>query len=120
MRISDWSSDVCSSDRVLQHDPAAGQDLRRRGRGADAVLPVRRGMRNFLQGSRWQVPGTNGGDAAAHLNRASNFNHAEGIYGWTSRILTAGRTRRSPSFLRVTNLPDVVRAWGRRSSTRSS
>src|SRR3546814_2008621 len=57
-------------------------------------------MRNFLQGSRWQVPGTNGGDAAAHLNRASNFNHAEGIYGWTSRILTAGRTRRSPSFLR--------------------
>src|SRR3546814_18129296 len=91
MRISDWSSDVCSSD-------------------LDAVLPIRRGMRNFLQGSRWQVPGTDGGDAAAHLNRASNFNHAEGIYGWPSRILTAGRTRRSPSFLRATNLPDAWRA----------
>src|SRR3546814_14716451 len=98
MRISDWSSDVCSSD-------------------LDAVLPVRRGMRNFLQGSRWQVPGTNGGDAAAHLNRASNFNHAAGIYGWTSRILTAGRTPRSPSFLRVTTLQEAVHSWGRRSPT---
>src|SRR3546814_12544606 len=37
MRISDWSSDVCSSD--LERD-AFGLSLRKRGRSMPALLPV--------------------------------------------------------------------------------
>src|SRR3546814_5267648 len=53
MRISDWSSDVCSSDLWQRADPRYGQgDDRRshRGRGAGAAAPARRAAR--LQGHR--------------------------------------------------------------------
>ena len=43
--------------RVLEHDAAAGQDLRQRGRRADAVPRIRRGLRDVVQGPRWQVSG---------------------------------------------------------------
>ena len=43
--------------RVQQHHAAAGQDLRRRGLRAGAVLRERRGLRDQLQGPRRQVPG---------------------------------------------------------------
>jgi deoxycytidine triphosphate deaminase len=46
---------------------AARQDLRQRGRGADALPRIRRGVRNQLQGPRRQVPGPAGRDPAAHL-----------------------------------------------------
>ena len=42
---------------VQQHHAAAGQDLRRRGLRAGAVLRERRGLRDQLQGPRRQVPG---------------------------------------------------------------
>ena len=43
--------------RVLQHDAAAGEDLRGRRLRPGAVHRVRRGLRDVVQGPRRQVPG---------------------------------------------------------------
>ena len=46
--------------RILEHDAAAGEDLRERGRCPGDLLRVRRGLRDVVQGSRRQVPGAAG------------------------------------------------------------
>jgi hypothetical protein len=53
--------------RVLEHDAAAREDLRQRRRGAGDLLRVGRGMRNVVQGSRWQVSGAAGGNSPQDL-----------------------------------------------------
>ncbi len=55
---------------VQQHDAAAGQDLRGRGRGPDAVLPVRRSLRDLVQGPRRKVPGADRGHASEDLTHS--------------------------------------------------
>ena len=52
---------------VLQHHAAAREDLRQRRRGADAVLRVGRSVLDVVQGSRREVPGPDGRDAAEDL-----------------------------------------------------
>ena len=42
----------------FEHDAAPGEDLRERRRGAGDLFRVRRGLRDILQGSRRQVPGS--------------------------------------------------------------
>ena len=51
-----------------QHDAAAREDLRERGRRAGDLLRVRRGLRDVVQGPRRQVPGPAGRHAAEDLN----------------------------------------------------
>src|SRR5690606_15556070 len=53
---------------VLQHHAPAGPHLRHRGRGADAVLPAGRGLRDLLPRSRRQVPGADRRHPAADLS----------------------------------------------------
>ncbi len=53
--------------RVLQHHAAAREDLRQRGRGADAVLRVGRGVLDVVQGPRREVPGPDGRHAPEDL-----------------------------------------------------
>jgi dCTP deaminase len=54
---------------VLEHHAAAREDLRQRRRGADAVLRVGRGVFDVVQGSRREVPGPDGRDAAEDVKR---------------------------------------------------
>ena len=77
--------------RVLEHDAAAREDLRQRGRRAGDLLRVRRGVRDVVQGSRRQVPGTAGRHAAEDLTPA--------VLTWRDRRMPCGRpsARRSRS-----------------------
>ena len=54
-------------DRDLEHDAAAGQDLRERGDRPGAVLPERRAVRGVVQGQEGEVPGAARRDAAEAL-----------------------------------------------------
>ena len=53
--------------RNLEHDAAAGQDLRQRGDRAGAVLPERRAVRDVLQGQEGKIPGAGRRNAAEDL-----------------------------------------------------
>ena len=53
---------------ILQHHAAAGENLRERRRGADAVLRIGRSLRNLVQGSRRQIPRPARRDIAEDLN----------------------------------------------------
>ena len=55
-------------DRDLEHDAAAGEDLRQRGHRAGAVLPERRAVRDLIQGQEGQIPGAARGHAAENLS----------------------------------------------------
>ena len=61
----EWEGHVTLEFSNTTH--AAGEDLRQRGRGADAVLRVRRGLRDLLQGPRRQVQGAERRDAAESM-----------------------------------------------------
>ena len=79
---------------VQQHHAAAGQDLRRRGLRAGAVLRERRGLRDQLQGPRRQVPGPARRDACPRPERRlAPLRSAAAPPGWASRLPTLGRTQ---------------------------
>src|SRR3546814_19725281 len=62
MRISDWSSDVCSSDQIR----IAGQPLLRREQGRPAVQQIRVLLRGLPFGG-------GAGDALAHAQVVATF-----------------------------------------------
>ena len=59
----EWEGHV--DDRDLEHDAAAGEDLRQRGDRPGALLPERRAVRGVVQGQEGQVSGAARRDAAA-------------------------------------------------------
>ena len=63
--------------RDLEHDAAAGKDLRQRGHRAGAVLPERRAVRAVVRGQEGQVPEAAGGDAAEDLTPTRQTGRAE-------------------------------------------
>src|SRR3546814_4728562 len=75
MRISDWSSDVCSSDLNLLAYAWTGNVSRRRGEGftvASGVRPCTDGYINLLGGQRLpQLLRMIGRDDLAEIGRAS-------------------------------------------------
>ena len=73
--------------------PLPAEDLRQRGRGAGALLRVRRGLRDLVPRSRRQIPGPEGRHAAQDLRRrgtktppsAKKYPTAAGFLPYTSR-----------------------------------
>src|SRR5690606_35242161 len=90
---------------VLQHHAAAGKDLRQRGRGADAVLRVGRGLRDFLQGPRRQVPGPARGDVAEDVRRLPQVGRSEPQRGTSSFFLNEKSGPQAALFLTITLPP---------------
>src|SRR6185503_17453130 len=93
--------------RVLEHDYAAREDLRERGRRADDLLRVGRGLRDELRRSRRQVPRSARRHVAADLTlspvtyglaaRPSTFWSRNEV--WTSSLRRCSmRTGKKPNF----------------------
>src|SRR3546814_7967696 len=101
MRISDWSSDVCSSDLPDQRDDDQGhqRDLR-----ADPGSPQRREREGVQAGGlirRHDSPATAGGRAAPRRWRGAVFARAycrEGLPRWHTvrTVMAAARTEYPP------------------------
>src|SRR3546814_7263582 len=81
MRISDWSSDVCSSD-LLPRNPALGPHLRRRGvhrrRGRGRVAgrvprPVAEGDAGMTMTMSASAPGAGAGRSEEHTSELQSL-----------------------------------------------
>ena len=89
----EWEGTVDARD--LQHDAAAGEDLRQRGHRAGAVLPERRAVRDLVRRQEGQVPEAARGHAAADLRGEQDAADATGRDGYTGCDPNRRRKRRA-------------------------
>src|SRR3546814_144360 len=106
MRISDWSSDVCSSDLLMQLMPATWADMRRRlGLGSDPHAP----RDNILAGTlylrlmydRFGYPGLFGAYNAGPARYAAYLEGRRSLPGETRDYLRKVARTDAPPSLRV-------------------